>query len=60
MDSLDGSTLLAPFGGNVLFNFKDATQVNFAKTGVYGTVLAPNALIRSSSGYIQGLVTAKD
>lgn len=58
--SLDGSTPFAPFGGNVLFNFNDATQVNFANTGVYGSVLAPNALITSSSGYIEGIVIAKD
>ena len=58
--SVDSTAPFAPFGGNVLFNFKDATQVNFAQTGLYASVLAPNALITSNSGHIQGVVIAKD
>ncbi len=58
--SLDGSTPFSPFGDKVLFNFKDATQVNFANTGLDASVLAPNALVTSSSGYIEGVVIAKD
>ncbi len=58
--SVDSNAPFAPFGGNVLFNFKDATQVNFANTGLYASVLAPNALITSNSGHIQGVVIAKD
>lgn len=58
--SVDSTTPFAPFGGNVLFNFKDATQVNFANTGVQASILAPNALITSNSGHIQGVVIAKD
>jgi len=58
--SVDGTSPFVPFGGNVLFNFKDATQVNFAQTGLYASVLAPNALITSNSGHIQGVVIAKD
>ncbi len=58
--SVDSSTPFAPFGNKVLFNFKDATQVNFANTGLHASVLAPNAVITSSSGYLQGMVIAKD
>ena len=58
--SVDGTAPFASFGGNVLFNFMDATQVNFANTGLYASVLAPNALITSNSGHIQGVVIAKD
>jgi len=58
--SVDSTAPFAPFGGNVLFNFKDATQVNFAQTGLYASVLAPNALVTSNSGHIQGVVIAKD
>ena len=58
--SLDGSTPFAPFGDKVLFNFKDATQVNLANTGLDASILAPNAVITSSSGYIEGVVIAKD
>ncbi len=58
--SVDSSSPFDPFGGKVLFNFKDATQVNFAQTGLYASVLAPNALITSNSGHIQGVVIAKD
>jgi choice-of-anchor A domain-containing protein len=58
--SLDTSSPFDPFGGNVLFNFKDATQVNLAYTGLHASVLAPNALITSYSGHIEGVVIAKD
>ena len=58
--SVDSTAPFASFGGNVLFNFMDATQVNFAQTGLYASVLAPNALITSNSGHIQGVVIAKD
>ena len=58
--SVDGTGPFTAFGGNVLFNFSGATQVNFAQTGLYASVLAPNALITSNSGHIQGLVIAKD
>ena len=58
--SLDSSTPFDPFGGKVLFNFKDATQVNLAFTGLHASVLAPNALITSFSGHIEGIVIAKD
>ena len=58
--SLDTSSPFDPFGGNVLFNFKDATQVNLAFTGLHASVLAPNALITSYSGHIDGIVIAKD
>ena len=60
LQSIDGTGPFAAFGGNVLFNFTDATQVNFAQTGLYASVLAPNALITSNSGHIQGVVIAKD
>ncbi len=58
--SIDGTGPFAAFGGNVLFNFSGATQVNLANTGLYASVLAPNALITSNSGHIQGVVIAKD
>ena len=58
--SLDGASPFAPFGDKVLFNFKDATQVNLANTGLDASILAPNAVITSSSGYIEGIVIAKD
>ena len=58
--SVDSTAPFSPFGGNVLFNFADATQVNMANTGLYASVLAPNALITSNSGHIQGVVIAKD
>ncbi len=58
--SVDGSAPFDPFGGNVLFNFRDATQVNFANTGLHASILAPNALITSNSGHIRGVVIAKD
>ena len=56
--NIDSTSPFAPFGGNVLFNFKDATQVNFANTGLYASILAPNALITSGIGHIQGVVIA--
>lgn len=58
--SVDSSAPFDPFGGKVLFNFNGATQVNFANTGLHASVLAPNALITSNSGHIQGIVIAKD
>ncbi len=58
--SVDSSAPFDPFGGKVLFNFRDATQVNFANTGLHASILAPNALITSNSGHIQGVVIAKD
>src|SRR3989304_3948468 len=57
--SVDSTAPFAPFGGNVLFNFKDATQVNFAQTGAQASIPAPNALITSNSGHMQGVVIAK-
>jgi choice-of-anchor A domain-containing protein len=56
--NIDSNSPFAPFGGNVLFNFNGATQVNLANTGLYASVLAPNALITSSIGHIQGVVIA--
>ena len=50
--SVDSTAPFTSFGGKVLFNFKDATQVIFANTGLYASVLAPNALITSNSGHI--------
>ena len=58
--SLDTSTPFDPFAGKVLFNFKDATQVNLAYTGLHASVLAPNALVTSYSGHIDGIAIAKD
>jgi len=58
--SVDSSAPFDPFGGKVLFNFKDATQVNFANTGLHASVLAPNALITSFSGHIKGVVIGKE
>ena len=58
--SVDSSAPFDPFGGKVLFNFKDATQVNFANTGLHASVLAPNALITSFSGHIRGVVIGKE
>jgi choice-of-anchor A domain-containing protein len=36
---------------NVLWNFVDATEVNFKDMAVKGTVLAPNAEVRNSAGF---------
>ncbi|OBV40058.1 collagen-binding domain-containing protein [Janthinobacterium psychrotolerans] len=47
-------------GYNVLFNFVDATSVNFSSIDVLGSVLAPNAVIGGSSGNIRGTVVAGD
>ena len=47
-------------GYNVLFNFVDATSVNFNSIAVLGSVLAPNAVIGGSSGNIHGTVVAGD
>jgi len=58
--SVDSSSPFDPFGGKVLFNFKDAAQVNFANTGLHASILAPNAVITSNSGHIRGVVIAKD
>ncbi|MBI1988969.1 MAG: choice-of-anchor A family protein, partial [Betaproteobacteria bacterium] len=58
--SVDSSSPFDPFGGKVLFNFKDATQVNFANTGLHASILAPNAVITSNSGHIRGVVIAKN
>jgi choice-of-anchor A domain-containing protein len=57
--SIDSGNPFDPFGGNVLFNFKDATLVNVANTGLHASVLAPNALITSNSGHFEGVVIAK-
>ena len=58
--SVDSSAPFDPYGGKVLFNFKDATQVNLAFTGLHASVLAPNALITSFSGHIKGVVIGKE
>lgn len=47
-------------GYNVLFNFVDATSVNFSSIDVLGSVLAPNAVIGGSNGNILGTVVAGD
>ncbi|KAB8042190.1 choice-of-anchor A family protein [Janthinobacterium aquaticum] len=47
-------------GYNVLFNFTDATSVNFNGIQVLGSVLAPNALISGGNGGITGTVVAGD
>ena len=47
-------------GYNVLFNFVDATSVNFSSINVLGSVLAPNAVIGGSNGNILGTVVAGD
>ena len=45
-------------GYNVLFNFVDATSVNFSGIEVLGSVLAPNAVIGGGGGKILGTVVA--
>ena len=45
-------------GYNVLFNFVDATSVNFSSIDVLGSVLAPNAVIGGANGNILGTVVA--
>ena len=47
-------------GYNVLFNFVDATSVNFSSIDVLGSVLAPNAVIGGNNGNILGTVVAGD
>ena len=47
-------------GYNVLFNFVDATSVNFSSIDVLGSVLAPNAVIGGNNGKILGTVVAGD
>ncbi|KAJ1508272.1 hypothetical protein HMI54_003333 [Coelomomyces lativittatus] len=43
MDQLKG------FASNIIYNFVDATSINFLPTDLYGTVLARNATISGSS-----------
>ncbi|MGK5025585.1 choice-of-anchor A family protein [Janthinobacterium sp. RB2R34] len=45
-------------GYNVLFNFVDATSVNFSGIDVLGSVLAPKAVIGGGNGIIEGTVVA--
>lgn len=41
---------------NVLFNFYEATTLNFNNVGVYGSILAPYATVQGGGGQINGNV----
>lgn len=42
----------------VLINMYDAELVNFTNVGVFGSVLAPYACVKNSSGHLEGIVIA--
>lgn len=45
---------------NVLYNFFEATTLDFSHVGVYGSVLAPLATVTGGSGQIDGNVVVAD
>jgi choice-of-anchor A domain-containing protein len=49
-------SFFAAHNSHVLFNFIDATTLNFSGIGLEGSILAPNADIHGQSGVIWGQV----
>ncbi len=59
LHNLDSSNPFDPYGGRVLLNFYEATQVTFDHTAPHASILAPLATIESSRfGHITGTVVA--
>jgi choice-of-anchor A domain-containing protein/RHS repeat-associated protein len=54
-----GLTHLNPRASRILYNFYQATGIDFVNVGVEGTVLAPFADIVNPRGYLNGTIIAK-
>ncbi|MFX3617725.1 MAG: collagen-binding domain-containing protein [Sporolactobacillus sp.] len=49
-----------PQAAKILFNFPDASTINLSSTIISGSILAPNATIKTNGGQINGTVVANN
>ncbi|MFT8317733.1 MAG: SpaA isopeptide-forming pilin-related protein [Sporolactobacillus sp.] len=49
-----------PQAAKILFNFPEASAINLSSAGICGSILAPNATIKTNGGQINGTVVANN